>query len=206
MMATKKVDWSVRFELAGDPTEEQLDVLADRLDRNAGIVGGGYVGRTYGVRLSLKAPTSLEAVSGATLIMRKALADIGLDPETPIVEHEAQSMDLLIAQNRGASADALVGLSDVANMHGFSRQRALELSKIAGFPKPAATLSAGRVWHLVDVERFLAMPRKPGRPRKSSEATLKQHSNKSKVAATRKTTSKAKIASNRRNARSKNHG
>lgn len=169
-MSAKKTDWSVRFEFAGDPDEDALDTLADAVERYAGIVGGGAVGHTFAVRVSVKAPTSTEAVATAEGIVRKALANVGLDAQTRIVEHEAQTMDLLIAHNRGETTDALVGLSDIAAMHGFSRQRAHELSRLPGFPKPTAALAAGRVWRLVDVERFLAMPRAPGRPRRAAVA------------------------------------
>lgn len=169
-MAAKKTDWSVRFELAGNPEEEALDALSDSVERYAGIVGGGTVGRTFAVRLSVKAPTSTDAVTIAEGIVRKALANVGLDAGARIVEHQAQTMDVLIAHNRGESTEALVGLSDIAAMHGFSRQRAHELSRLRGFPKPAAALAAGRVWRLVDVERFLATPRAPGRPKASTAA------------------------------------
>lgn len=172
-MAPKKTEWSIRFELAGDPSEEQLDMLADAIERYAGIVGGGVVGQSFALRFTVKAPTSADAVARAERILRKALTSIGLDPEARVLGHEAQTMDVVIAHNRGQTIDALVGLTDIARMRGFSRQRAHELSRVHGFPKPIATLSAGRVWRLVDVERFLAAPRAPGRPQKVAERTTR---------------------------------
>lgn len=164
-MSTKQ-DWSVRFEFEADPREETLDDLMEALEPHAGSVGGGVVGRSFGVRIAVKASGSLDAVERAQQIVIKALANVGIDPAAKIIEHEAQTMDALMAHNRGATTETLVGLTDIARLHGFSRQRALELSKIPSFPKPAASLAAGRVWRLIDVERWLATPRKPGRPPK----------------------------------------
>lgn len=169
-MATKKTEWSVRFEFASDPTEEQLDVVTDVIERYAGIVGGGRVGESFALRFSLKAASSIAAVTAAESIARKALAKAGIDPEVTIMSHDAQTMDAVIAHNMGSTTDALVGLSDIARRHGFSRQRAAELASHPAFPKPTAKVSSGRVWRLVDVERFLAIPRAPGRPKARNTA------------------------------------
>jgi hypothetical protein len=165
-MTAKKTEWSVRLELAGDPDEDRLDAVADAIERYAGIVGGGTAGTSFGIRLTVKARSSVEGVQAAEAIVRKALARAGV-VAGPIVSHEVHTMDVVIARNLGATADTLVGLSDIARMHQFSRQRALELANHPLFPKPAATVASGRVWRLVDVERFLATPRAPGRPRRN---------------------------------------
>jgi predicted DNA-binding transcriptional regulator AlpA len=61
----------------------------------------------------------------------------------------------------------LVGVAEIADMLGVSRQRVNRMIQtIADFPKPEVELSAGRVWKRVTVERWIrAHPvRKPGRP------------------------------------------
>lgn len=67
--------------------------------------------------------------------------------------------------------DHLVGISEIAQMLGVSRQRAVQL--VGGyddFPAPNATLAAGRIWERNQVEAWMAKhpERKPGRPTRKS--------------------------------------
>jgi predicted DNA-binding transcriptional regulator AlpA len=52
-----------------------------------------------------------------------------------------------------------VGLHELAELLGVSRQRADQLVRQTGFPKPAAELKAGRIWKQVEVERWIAKHR-----------------------------------------------
>lgn len=62
-------------------------------------------------------------------------------------------------------ANDLVGVSEIAAMAGVARNTAWRWSNREGFPKPAASLSQGRVWRRGDVERWIAKRRPvPGRP------------------------------------------
>lgn len=54
----------------------------------------------------------------------------------------------------------LVGLTEIAEMFGVSRQRAGQLADGDGFPLPEAELAAGRIWARSKVE---AWARKAGR-------------------------------------------
>jgi hypothetical protein len=172
-MSPKRTDWSVHFEFEGSPTEDQVLELADVLAGMGGIISGGPHWPMFDVRLSVVAPSSLEAATNAERFARKAIAGVGLSPVARIVEHQVQSMDALIAENRGATTDALVGLTEIAEAHRFTRQRAHELSRHPTFPAPVARVGRSPVWRLVDVERWLATPRKPGRPR-SQVARMKE--------------------------------
>ena len=49
----------------------------------------------------------------------------------------------------------LVGLHEVGAMIGVSRQRADQLARQTGFPKPVAELKAGRIWRRADVQRWV---------------------------------------------------
>jgi predicted DNA-binding transcriptional regulator AlpA len=67
--------------------------------------------------------------------------------------------------------DHLVGISEIAQMLGVSRQRAVQL--VGGyddFPAPNATLAARRIWERNQVEAWMAKhpERKPGRPTRKS--------------------------------------
>ncbi len=61
----------------------------------------------------------------------------------------------------------LVGVAEVADMLGVSRQRVNRMIQtIADFPEPEVEVAAGRIWERAAVERWInAHPvRKPGRP------------------------------------------
>ena len=59
-------------------------------------------------------------------------------------------------------APELVGVAEIAEMLGVSRQRVHQLvrAKTIGFPRPVAELSAGAIWAREDVEKWA---RKTGR-------------------------------------------
>lgn len=64
-------------------------------------------------------------------------------------------------------ADHLVGISEIAQMLGVTRQRAVQLvADYRDFPAPAASLAAGRIWRRRQVEAWMNKhpERKPGRP------------------------------------------
>jgi len=54
----------------------------------------------------------------------------------------------------------LVSTKEIAALLGVSRQRVDQLTRIEGFPAPAAELAIGRVWKRTDIERWA---RKAGR-------------------------------------------
>jgi prophage regulatory protein len=57
----------------------------------------------------------------------------------------------------------LVCLHEVGAMIGVSRQRADQLARQAGFPKPVAELKAGRIWRRADVQRWIDARESRGR-------------------------------------------
>ena len=48
----------------------------------------------------------------------------------------------------------LVGLTEIAEMLGVSRQRVHQLAVTEGFPLPAADLASGRVWERKTIEKW----------------------------------------------------
>jgi hypothetical protein len=48
----------------------------------------------------------------------------------------------------------LVGLTEIAEMLGVSRQRVGQLAATDGFPAPEADLAAGRVWTRQAIEKW----------------------------------------------------
>jgi prophage regulatory protein len=62
----------------------------------------------------------------------------------------------------------LVGLTEVAEMLGVSKQRVVQLAQnYEDFPKPEAVLTTGRIWKRSDVEKWVRKhpDRRPGRRR-----------------------------------------
>lgn len=51
-------------------------------------------------------------------------------------------------------APELMGVAEIAELLGVSRQRVHQLSKASGFPAPIAELSAGAIWEREAVERW----------------------------------------------------
>jgi predicted DNA-binding transcriptional regulator AlpA len=48
----------------------------------------------------------------------------------------------------------LVGVTEIGDLLGVSRQRADQLTHAEGFPETVAVLSAGRIWRRADVEAW----------------------------------------------------
>lgn len=67
----------------------------------------------------------------------------------------------------GLPGDALVGVAEIAQRAGV-RQDTVQAwrNRHPSFPDPAQALAMGPVWWWSDVARWLAIPRRPGRPRK----------------------------------------
>jgi hypothetical protein len=54
----------------------------------------------------------------------------------------------------------LVGVKEIAEMLGVSKQRAAQLVDQAGFPQPLGEISAGRVWRHQDVLKWARSTRR----------------------------------------------
>lgn len=48
----------------------------------------------------------------------------------------------------------LVSATEIGRMLGVSRQRAVQLSRVPGFPEPAAEIAAGRIWRRADIQKW----------------------------------------------------
>jgi predicted DNA-binding transcriptional regulator AlpA len=48
----------------------------------------------------------------------------------------------------------IVGIAEVGQILGLSRQRTDILSRAKGFPEPIATLTGGRIWRRADIEAW----------------------------------------------------
>lgn len=192
------MEWySVGIEAEGagleEGTDDALGRLRDALDRNTprtrdasadaalavltdGIVApvvswGGSAGGPA-MRASVCAADPLEATRRARDIFKKALEEAALAPRRiariDVMTEEYQ--DAWLAEE----PEEFVGVAEIADVLGVSRQRVSELRGRSGFPRPAADLAAGPVWRLSSLQRFVSdWPRRPGRP-DTREARFKE--------------------------------
>jgi hypothetical protein len=158
--------WQVTVDLVGvELTDEQREHLVDEL-ADAGAAVGTRPGR-------LSVTLSVEAEDPATAF------DVGLDrvyaavlpmatPGAAIAGGELLADEEADQRLAGPAFPELVGIAEVAELLGVTRQRASELQHRAGFPRPVALLRSGPVWRKGDLSSFAATwTRKPGRPRRT---------------------------------------
>jgi len=67
---------------------------------------------------------------------------------------QSRYAELLTASSTFKDVHHLVGITEIGEMLGVSRQRAHQLAQTEAFPKPTAVLSSGPVWETSDVEKW----------------------------------------------------
>jgi hypothetical protein len=169
--------WSVTIEAESDESDgggvvgsDKLDDLLSVLDHFSPVVivppeepRGTPI--RYGVDLSVLADAAAEATDIAVAAFETAVKEIGL-PEWPIVKLGVITEAELDASLATSNFPTLLGVSELADLLGVSKQRASELARTASFPSPVATLASGPVWVEHAVVRYLEeWERRPGRPK-----------------------------------------
>jgi hypothetical protein len=164
--------WTVTFEAVGDQPadlERGLDEFVDLLVDRGAAVTGAITGDRYGASFSVSEPvdTAPSAVAVGYEIFVTYAEKSGL-PAWPVVRAEALTFEELDREIETPNFPELVGVSEIAELLGVTRQRASALAKTPDFPTPVATLAAGPVWTRLSLNRFVEeWPRKEGRPRRS---------------------------------------
>jgi predicted DNA-binding transcriptional regulator AlpA len=125
----------------------------------------GWLAGGPGATFSVEAGTPAAATDRGLEIFRKALARAGL------ASAEVARVDTMTEDYRDHFVDEpapeYVGLAEVAETLGVSRQRVYEIRAREDFPKPIAALASGPVWLRANLNRFIASwERRPGRPKK----------------------------------------
>lgn len=159
-------EWSVLVgvEIGADiPVEEWADDILDYLE-GLGPTVSVRPGRVT-VRLSIDDPDFRLAGDAAVHVVTEALGKCCLDPGQ-VVHLEVETADDLAAQLEEPTFPALLGVAEVAELLGVTKQRASALAMSKSFPRPIAELKAGPIWAEPMVRRFVAeWPRRSGRPR-----------------------------------------
>jgi len=113
------------------------------------------------VRFSVDAPSASDAFAQALKLFGKAVP--GAETLRAQIE-TAEELDWVLAASK---VPDLIGVAELADLLNVSRQRASELARSRGFPKPWVVLEAGPVWKRSSVARFVGhWARQPGRPRR----------------------------------------
>ncbi len=159
------MEWSVTINTVGDEvTEDQADDLNDRLADAAGVVTHGPGAGNLGATIAVEANTAFSAVAHVTAVILGECASVGVIGRE-VVDVRAVEWSRLEAELGQSNALELVGVSEVAELLGVTRQRAHTLAAGPTFPQPVARLAAGPVWTRTSISHFLdSWERKPGRP------------------------------------------
>lgn len=157
--------WSVAIEATGLGPYD-CDWASDVLEALDGHAPALAVRKTsVGLTLDVEGTDHADAAREAVRLL--AIAAPSLRPlEVRVQTLEEQERELM-----ASNVPELLGVAELAEALGVSRQRVSELMNAEDFPEPIARLRAGPVWQRSALGRFLAgWKRQPGRPHKASSA------------------------------------
>jgi hypothetical protein len=174
----KAVMFEIEIETFGDPSTYDDEVIAElpgvlaRLGAAGpvGSLGGvaGGPGASFGVGDELD-PSDPAAVPTA---LRTGLEMFDAACEQLALSHGGFARavvvtDEMLQRELAQDPESYLGVTEVAQELGVSRQRVAELRTMRDFPEPVAHLAAGPIWRSSTLRRFVEdWERKPGRPRK----------------------------------------
>jgi transcriptional regulator with XRE-family HTH domain len=160
--------WSVEIDVevevgdgqeAEDRIERLLEVLADRSPALS------YGPRLLSARFSVTERRAKDAIWRGLDVLSDSLEKAGFTPPGDAIRMEAESYEDLEQRLAVSDMHELVGVAELAEFLGVSRQRASELANAREFPAPVTRLASGPLWRKSAVARFQnRWPRHPGRP------------------------------------------
>jgi hypothetical protein len=185
-------EWSVGLEFTGQRGSVDPDVLFDLIealeDYHAGAASLSPDGTRIGVDLWVEAPSLRAALAAGERAVLQALAAVGLAGMS-IAAADVKPWAELEAELARPNYPELVGVAELAEILGVSKQRISELAATEKFPRPLAQLKGGPVWDRASIGNFLqTWQRKPGRPSKKAVPPLRSLAPLGPVAAARRRT------------------
>lgn len=153
--------WTVTFEVAGKPgdvEDDALDRLLDLFTPDGGAVTGAQDGSRYGATFSVDATDAIDRATKALnvgLSLFEARAAVAGLPTLELVRAEVVTYAEHDAELARPAFPELVGVSEIADILGVSRQRAHQLTKREDFPAPVAELKSGPIWARPSLELFI---------------------------------------------------
>jgi len=162
-------EYTIHVTALGELTEADIDRIIGALkSRYAPVVSGGPGYGHYSVTLSLQAASLPAAFERAWALLERVYPirhpDL-LDWRVHREGKEVPTTELPVFPE-------FVGVSEVAELLGVSKQRAWTLARRPDFPPPAKVLKATPVWLKRSITAWREQwERKSGRPRKRVEKT-----------------------------------
>lgn len=155
-------DWTV--SVAWDASVAVTDDLLGSVAEIGGVAIGEPGRRRVETTLTIEADGPAEAVAAAVATVGAVIP--GTVARTEVMTTEEH--DHRLAE---PAFPELVGITEIAEMLGVSRQRASALQALQTFPAPVAVLASGPIFRRADLSRFeSAWDRRPGRPKLLSRA------------------------------------
>jgi predicted DNA-binding transcriptional regulator AlpA len=170
------MEWSVELtaptktaiDIDGDWVDDLMDLAADA----DGIVSVARDGSLISTRFTIEADDVVTATTLAVETWSSWADKLGIPVAAPTWA-DVCTYDTLETRNNIPLYPDVIGVTEVAEIMGVSKQRASELTKRANFPQPIARLALGPVWPKRNIEAWNeANPRrgKSGRPRKDKDS------------------------------------
>jgi alpha-D-ribose 1-methylphosphonate 5-triphosphate synthase subunit PhnG len=138
-----------------DPAGSALrlsDLLADSGAQGAATsMSGDRVEATF----TIQAEGPAQAVQKGLAAWREAAEKLGFKVSVwPVTRAEAATYDELAADFAATALPELVGVAEVAEMLGVSKQRVSALKDEPWFPRPLAQLASGPAWSAAGIRKF----------------------------------------------------
>lgn len=149
-----KQGWSVTIEGRADRPLDPEEVL-DRLQPHHPAVQGA--GPVLAATVTVDADGALNAIDQAHEIVRRAITPARL----AIEEIDAKTEERLDRELERSNLPDLVGLAEIAELAGTTRQRVFQMTANKGFPAALLELRSGRLWARPAIERYLQDYRAP---------------------------------------------
>ncbi|MFJ1610219.1 hypothetical protein ACIOHS_43930 [Streptomyces sp. NPDC088253] len=144
--------WTVYVELAvRDTADSMIEGLCDRLAAWEPVLGLAPNGN-LSVRVWVDTATARQAIDTALKEVAAAAKAVGVGQT--VVGVELLTEDELDRRNAEPIVPELAGISEIAEMFGVGRQRAVQLSKRSDFPPAVVQLKSGPVFLASQVRGF----------------------------------------------------
>lgn len=164
-------EWTVEIRISQQdgwdiPEQDTIDSFLDSLETGAPTMSVGETG--YGVQLAVDASDPIEAAKRAQSLLVRAAEHVGLSA-SPITLLAVQNAALQEEELSTSQLPNLLGVAEVAQLLGVSRQRVSQLARSRAFPPPLMALASGPVWTEPSIRRHLDQwDRSPGRKARSN--------------------------------------
>jgi len=168
-------EWSVTLGFAHHLAK---DTLTDRIDDLLEAMAPYHAAASFdahgvSVQFTVEAASVGKAIDAGLTVLLKALQEVGIKADG-IFGAQAQTMEHLAAEQDLPNYPDLIGVAELAEILGVSRQRASELARTgSGFPRPLRFLASGPIWDKAMIARYVQhWDRRPrGRPKKAAQVS-----------------------------------